>query len=257
MNINLKETISTLSSELEKHSPAILIGVGIVGFIASGVLAVTNTPKALDRIDDARRKKARENPEEEFTKVDVVKSCWKQYAGPVVIAGFSAASIIASAKVSARREMAAAALLKLTQDNFSEFKEKTKEVVGEEKVKKVEEEIAKNQFTPDHTPPTETIQGRGSVLCKDMMTGRYFWSDMNSLVKVENLLNKRMIEDYGYISLNELYDELYMDHCEAGEMLGWHVSAGLIVFETFSGLTDDGVPYLLLKHNAKPDYRYS
>ena len=58
---------------LSRHSPEILIGIGITGMIATTVLAVKATPKALYLIEE----KKQELDVESLTPVETVKTNWK------------------------------------------------------------------------------------------------------------------------------------------------------------------------------------
>ena len=58
---------------LGKHSPEILTGLGIAGFITSTILAVKATPKALSLIDDQKLRLG----EEELKPIEKIKVAWK------------------------------------------------------------------------------------------------------------------------------------------------------------------------------------
>ena len=76
---NLAKIATNLKFSMAKHSPEILTGIGIAGMIATTVLAVKATPKALEYIDTATYEK-----EEPLTPVETVKACWKCYIACII-----------------------------------------------------------------------------------------------------------------------------------------------------------------------------
>ena len=59
-----------------------------------------------------------------------------------------------------------------------------------------------------------------------------------------------------YISLNELYDELDINHIEIGDDLGWNIDRGLIDIDFSSQIADDGTPCIVLDFSIEPRYDF-
>lgn len=253
--IDLSSALTDLSVFASEHSPAIFAATGVVGLISAGVWAVSNTPKALDRIDDARRKKAREKPDECFTKMDTVKSTFRLYSGPVILATVSTLCIFESTAISRKRELALAACYKATEEAYSTYREEVKKNIGEKKEKIIQEHTDEQTILKDPPPKGVTLQGRGASLCLDAMSGRYFYSDVDRIMRAQNILNKRLIEEM-YISLNELYDELYIDQNDAGDLVGWNVDDGLIDIRISTQLTPDDEPCIVMRYDVVTRYQY-
>ena len=89
--------VSSISKKIpiaiKKHSPEILTGVGIAGMIAGTVLAVKQTPKALELMGE----KKEELGEEKLTVIEVVKTTWKCFLPIVVIDTISIICLIGAA----------------------------------------------------------------------------------------------------------------------------------------------------------------
>ena len=93
-------------------------------------------------------------------------------------------------------------------------------------------------------------------MCFDVLSGRYFKSDIDLIKRVENNINKRMFNDM-YISLNEFYIELGLEPIGIGDDLGWSVDKGMIDIDFSSQLADDGTPCLVIDYSVSPKYNYS
>lgn len=252
-----KQTLANLVKNAQmwtsKHSPEILTGVGIAGMITTTVLAVRATPKALLLIDDATFEK-----KEALTALETVKVAWKPYVPAAVTGVASVACLIGATHVSLRRNAALATAYQLSATALSEYKEKVVETIGEKKEKAVQDAIDKDRL--DKNPVTKNevlITDRGSTLCYDPISARYFKSDIDRIKRAENELNRRMLHDiFGYVSVNELYDELGLEHIMVGDDLGWNVNE-LVNIEFGSQLTDDGQPCVVINYVVAPRRNYT
>lgn len=99
------------------------------------------------------------------------------------------------------------------------------------------------------------ITEKGNTLCYDVVSGRYFRSDIDKIKKAENELNHRMISEM-YISLNEFYYEVGLPRTSIGDELGWNIDGGLIGLEFSSQLAEDGTPCLVIDYGIAPRYEY-
>lgn len=254
---------------LTRKSPEILTGIGIAGVITTTVLAVKVTPKALQLIDEAERKKAvawnNENPDYDngadrikLTKTETVKAAWKPYI-PVVVTGVcSVACIIGANSVHLKRNAALATAYQLSTTAFNEYKEKVVETIGEKKEKVVRQNIAKDKVEKNPVSKTEVfVTGNGTSLFYDPLSGRYFESDMNKIEKAVNNLNWSMNNgNEPYISLTQLYDELGLSHTGVSDEIGWKVEDGNIELAVSAQVSDDGRPCLVMDFLRAPEYGY-
>ena len=236
-----------------KHSPEILTGLGIAGMIATTVFAVRDTPKALRLLEDAEQEKG-----EALTTPETVKLCWKCYIPSMITGTTSIACLIGANSVHARRNAVLATAYKLSETALAEYREKVVETIGEKKEQTVRDKVAESRV--EKNPVTKSnvvITNKGNTLCYDHFSGRYFKSDIERIKRAENDLNKRMIHDIGgYVSLNEFYDELGLDHTRLGDELGWNLDKGLIDISFSSQIADDGTPCIVIDYNVAPQYNY-
>lgn len=239
----------------KKHSPEILTGVGIAGMLTTVVLAVRATPKALRLIDE---KKADIPEEEKLPRIEAVKAAWKVYVPAVLTGILSTVCLIGANSVNQRRNAAIAAAYSLSESALKEYREKVVETIGERKEQAIRDDIAKDRITEN--PVREVIvSDRGSTLCYDSLSGRYFKSDIEKLRRIVNDLNRRM-RDEMFISLNDFYcavDNPDLGPTKLGDMLGWNIDKGYIDLNFSSQLTTDGTPCLVLDYTVVPEYEYN
>ena len=239
----------------KKHSPEILTGIGIAGMLTTVVLAVRATPKALRLIDE---KKADIPEEENIPRIEAVKAAWKVYVPAILTGILSTICLIGANSVNQRRNAAIAAAYSLSESALKEYREKVVETIGERKEQAIRDDIAKDRITEN--PVREVIvSDRGSTLCYDSLSGRYFKSDIEKLRRIVNDLNRRM-RDEMFISLNDFYcavDNPDLSPTKLGDMLGWNIDKGYIDLNFSSQLTTDGTPCLVLDYTVVPEYEYN
>lgn len=236
-----------------KHSPEILTGIGIAGMITATVLAVKETPKALELIE----MKKEEEEVESLTVLETIKTTWKCYIPATITGVVSVACLVGASSVSARRNAALATAYKLSETALSEYREKVVETVGEKKDKAIRDQIDKDHIDNNPVSKNEVIiTDRGTTLCYDNLAGRYFKSDIEKIKKAVNEINRQMLLN-DYVSLNDFYDELGLDHTPLGDDLGWRIDRGYIEPRFSSQIAEDGTPCIVLSYEVAPRHDYS
>ncbi len=250
---SVKDFIKHAEIWTTKHSPEILTGLGITGMFSMTVMAVKATPKAMRLIEE----KKREEQVDALSVGETIKVAWKPYI-PVALTGiFSTACLIGANSVNSRRNAALAAAYKLSETAISEYKSKVVETIGEKKEKAIRDKVAEDRVKSDPVTKKEVfITNKGKTLCYDYQSGRYFESDIDEVKKVENKLNKRMLNEM-YVSLNDFYEELGLEPSDIGSKMGWNIDMGMIEMDFSSQLSDDGRPCLVIDFNIPPKYGYS
>jgi len=238
---------------VRKNAPAILIWVGTGGTVLSFISAIKETPKAMKLIEARKEEEKRE-----LTKKEVVQTCWKTYLGPVMTLGVSVGCILGGNSMYKRRGAALLAAYVFQERYLKDYQEKTKNLIGNKKEKAVRDEVAREQL--QRTPPSQNIilpGGKGKTLCFDPVLGKSFYSDIESLRKIQNNLNYRMTTDWeSWIPFNEYYSELNLQPTDVGWQLGWNVGDGLIDMDFSSQLTEEGEPCLVVGFFNPPSYEF-
>lgn len=263
---NLKGIVRSVQTEVAKRSPQILMGIGIAGMVTSTVLAVKATPKALKLIEKAEDQKMEDQlndgvkpneVEETLTPVETVKAAWKAYIPAAAVGAVSIVCLIGSSNVNARRTAALATAYKLSETALTEYKDAVVETIGEKKVQAVKDKVAEKRIEKNPVSKNEVIvTGKGSSLCFESLSGRYFNSDMNAIKKAENELNL-LLRDENFVSVNTLYDLLDIEHTKLSDELGWNIEKdGYLELEVSAQVADDGRPCLVIDYSSMPTYDY-
>jgi len=248
--INLSQYAKKMRVSIVQHSPEILTGIGIAGMVTTVIFAVKATPKAMQIIEESK------SDDEQLTAKEVVKLTWKYYIPTAVSGAVSIACIIGSNAKSARKNMALATAYTLSESALKEYQEKVVEFIGEKKERSIRDDIAKDKIIANPVRDREVIiTQKGDTLCYEILSGRYFKTDIDKIKKAENHLNKRMLSEM-YISLNDLYYELGIPPICIGEYVGWNIDEGYIDLYFTSQLTADNEPCLVINYNVEPRYDY-
>lgn len=250
-----KTILKTFAKGIGKHSPAILTGIGITGMAVATVLAVKSTPKAMELIEE----KKKETDAEELTKKEVVETAWKCYIPTIILFAVSVSCVIFASRTNYKRNTALAGAYAVAEASLKDYKNYRTEVIkeiGEEKEKTIRDKVVKNRMEkePNDGQPI-VIANQGDILCYDLLSGRYFKSDINKMQKAVNELNRQLISEM-MVSLNELYYELGLDYLKIGEELGWNIDDGLVELNFSSQLTKDGTPCIVLDFVNPPKYDF-
>ena len=233
------------------NSPAILTGIGVVGTVSTGLLAIQGTIKA-DRIlrDDAYDTHGNVYFEHDLR--DRARLTWKCYIPAASTATVTVAAIVSSNRIGNRRAAALAAAYAVSEKAFVEYKDKVVEHLGKNKEQKVRDDIQQDRV--NNTTSQIIVSNESKVLCYDKFSGRYFESSMEELKKAQNDLNYKILNDY-YASLGDFYDLIGLDQIAISDELGWNSDELLeIAFSTV--FSDDQKPCIAIDFRTSPIRRY-
>jgi hypothetical protein len=198
---------------LRRNSSTILTVVGAVGVVATAVMAVKATPKAMKLIDKAKEEKG-----EELTKWETVKVAGPTYI-PTALAGMGTiACIVGSNVISKHQQAALMSAYALLDSSYKDYKNKVDELYGEDAGKEVRAEIAKDKYTGDHEPLDNDKE-----LFYDFYSGRYFESTKEAVMWAQYETNRALAMN-GAVCVNEFYDFLCNKDVEPlpeYEHIGW------------------------------------
>ena len=238
---------------LKRNASTILTCVGAVGVVATSVMAVKATPKAIDLLNDARKEKG-----EELTKLETITVAGPAYI-PAVAVGVGTIACIFGANVLNKRQQAALmSAYALLDNSHKEYKKKVEELYGEEAGSRIREEIAKDNYDEDEIDLTS---GK-TELFYDMFSNRYFESTIEDVQRAEYQLNRAMAMRDG-VSLNEFYELLDIPPIDAGDEYGWTLGGCLdmywqswIDFTHETTTMDDGTECHIIVFQTEPILAY-
>jgi hypothetical protein len=259
---NLPKMMGSIQPAMRKHSSEILTSVGIAGMVTTTIMAVRATPKAINLIDNATVEKSlnlgqgSESVAGRLTPTEVVKTTWKCYIPAAITGSLSILCLVGASSVNARRNAALATAYTISETALKDYQEKVIETIGEKKERDVRDAVAKDKITRDPVKNHEVIiTEKGNTLCYDAISGRYFKSDMETIKRAENELNRQMLDEM-YVSLNEFYDKLGLENVKMGDDLGWYVNDGYLELGFSSHLTNNDVPCLVIDYIVGPRFDY-
>lgn len=251
--------VNNTKATLSKHRPAILIGVGIAGWMTTTALAVQATPKAIALIEERKEELYPDEYADEvkLPVIEVVKTCWKCYAPAVITATLSTACLIGSHTESTRRATALAAAYQISEKALTEYKDAVIETIGEKKERSVREKVAEKSLERHPVNEEEVvITGQGNTLCHDAVFGSYFRSSREIIERAVNNINRQIVSGEMYASLNDFYDAINLPHIDIGDLLGWNLDDGEIDVEFDYKGSHNGEPTLVIRYNVMPKYDF-
>ncbi len=233
-----------------KHSPEILTGVGIAGFISAIPMAITAYNHSEEEINEKEISRRRNNEEPVSTKEKVV--IYAKHWWPVGLAvGGSTACIITGNRTQHKRNAAIAAAYTISQETLKDYQSAIAETVDEKKATEIREKASKKALDRAPTDEPDYIPA-GKSLYYDRYSGRYFTSDRETIRKICNDLSRQMLGDM-YVTLNDVYAMLDMDAIPFGNSIGWDVNKSFIEPTFDSMLTKRGEPCVVFDYATAPD----
>ena len=255
------ELMTTVSSsfnkmgfKLKKHSPEILVVAGVVGIVASAVMACKATTKASDILEKAKEDinsihdcAANEEFVEEYTPEDVKKDLTivyvqtgiklaKLYAPAVALGALSIGSILASNNILRKRNVALAAAYATVDKGFKEYRNHVVERFGEEvdrelkhgiKAKKIEKIVVGEDGKEKKVKETISVVERDSLSDYSFFfeESNPYWEKDGNYNRMFLLAQQQYANDKlranGYLYLNDVLDTLGIPRTKAGQIVGW------------------------------------
>ena len=235
----------------KKATPTILTCISAAGVVVTVVLAVKATPKALKCIEKEKEVKNAENGEN-LTRMETIAACWRCYI-PAAATGIATIGCIFGANALNRRQQASlVSAYALASRSFNSYKQKVKELYGEEAHKKVMASLAAEKSTKP-TISAGSLAQMTSVgfedaneeerLFYDAISDRYFQATISQVLQAEYHLNRNFALSGGFITLNQFYEFLSVSKVRGGDEVGWMVSDGLywVDFDHQKTVVDDGL----------------
>lgn len=252
----LTRNVNKVSFTVKKHSPEILVAAGIVGTVASAVLACKATLKVNDVLNEAKTEidkihtateTGKTNSGKDYTLEDGKKDMTlvyvqtgvkfaKLYAPAIALGTVSILSILKSNNILTERNAALAAAYAAVETGFKDYRGRVIERFGKEldrelkyniKTKEIEE-IAVNEDGSEVTNK-KTVDvvdpNHRSPYAKFYDDGCLGWeknAEYNLLfLKKQQAYANDKLKAQGYLFLNDVYEMLGIPTTKAGHVVGW------------------------------------
>jgi len=225
----------------QKHSPTLLFVAGVVGVAASTVLACRATLKLEELMaeieDDLNTAKhlKHEKYSEDDRKKDIAYvyirtgvKITKLYGPSIVLGVASVGALAGSHHILSKRNAALTAAYASLQKGFNEYRQRVVDELGEDKERELRYQVKDVADGKDETGKKKTVKqatGSPSVYARFFDQNNKNWNttaeyNLLFLRCQQNYLNDKL-KARGHVFLNEVYDELGMDHSTEGAVVGW------------------------------------
>lgn len=249
-------TFYKVGFKFKKHSPEILVATGIVGGVASAIMACKATLKVdevmdehhgkVDRIHEAAEKgvtaAGKEYNEEDMKKdlaityVQTGVGFAKLYGPSIALGALSVTAILAGHNILRKRYVATAAAYAAVEKGFKEYRGRVIERFGEALDKELRYDIKAKEYDEivANEDGTETVIKKNTevvnpynyspyaIFFDDGCTG---WTKDPEYNKMFLINQQRYANDLlktkGVVVLNEIYDMLGAPRTKAGMVVGW------------------------------------
>ena len=250
---NASRVFGKVTLKGKKYAPEVMVIVGVVGVVASTVMACKATTKVSVVVDDTKKQmdqihEVAETHAEEYSEDDMKKDTVIVYTqtavkfaklyGPAVILGtISIACILGSHHILSKRNAALAAAYATVDKGFKEYRCRVIERFGKELDKELRynvkakdfEETVVNEETGEETKVTNTVNVADpneysdyARFFDDGCTGWTKDSEQNLyFLKCQQNYANECLQKKGYLFLNDVYEMLGIPKTKAGQIVGW------------------------------------
>ena len=254
--VNFNRSINKTMFKVKKHSPEILVVTGVIGVVASAVMACKATTK-ISKISDEHKKqidelhlalergetKAGESYDVEDSKKDLTiiyaqtgLKYVKLYAPSVVLGALSITAIISSNNILRKRNVALAAAYTAVDKSFKNYRNRVVERFGKDldrelryniKAKEVEETIVDDDGKEKKIKKTVNVASLNipsdyARFFDEYCTGWTKDPEYNlGFLKAQQAYANNRLREQGYLYLNDVYDMLGIQKTKAGQVVGW------------------------------------
>lgn len=213
----LQKALSKTGVFLHRNSPTILTVIGAVGVVATAILAVKATPKAVKRLEKATYEKG-----EDLTKLEVVQVAGPSYIPTVVMGAATIACMFGANALNKQKQASLASAYALMDRSFKEYRSKLIELKGEEVDREVRDAVIREHC--DYHVIGLDIPDK-KLKFYDEISGRCVECYERDIVDAEYHLNRNYVLA-GYVTLNDFYDFLGLSHTKEGAEIGWSTDSG-------------------------------
>lgn len=249
---------------IKKYSPVGLSCIASVGVVITAIAAVKATPKAVMLIhaDSERR---HDGDPHAYTKTEAIAVAWKCYIPAVAIGASTIACIMGANALNRRQQAALTSAYALVQSSYKEYKDKLRELYGEEAHNAIMDSIIKEKCKDItisasggwYNSTLDFGDGMNPEVTRtfyDSFSQRYFETSIAKVIEAEYHLNRNFMFA-GTIPLNDFYEFLGLEKTDLGDTVGWSSVNGDIYWIDFNHhriILDDGMEVYVIDMVFEP-----
>jgi len=257
--VAITKTVARNQLLLQKSSPTILFGAGVVGVVASTVLACRATLKMDDVLHEAGEKinfaNSLDHPQYserdrvkdiKVVKVQTAVKIVKLYGPAIVVGGLSIAALTSSHNILNRRNAGLTAAYAALEKGFNEYRARVVAKYGEDEDRDLR--YGTREITVEEKGKKKKVvrvgPGDPSIYARFFDVSSPSWDkepeyNMIFLKCQQNYVND-LLHSRGHVFLNEVYDLLGIPRSKAGAVVGWVMGVGddFINFGVFDDKSD-------------------
>lgn len=243
--VKISSKVALASLKLQKNSPAVLLGGGIVGVIGTVVLASRATLKLSDVLAEAEAKKVQvaaadglpgysDMDRRRDKSIIVIKAATdiaKLYGPAVILGSVSIGLLVSSHNILNRRNAALTAAYAALDKSFRAYRARVVDELGEEKDREYIHAVKREKVTTTDEKTGKKVTKEEVVATGSSAYGVVFrqenpnWTNnpdtnLHFIRCVQNWANDKL-QRQGYYMLNDLYVELGVEKTKAGQVVGW------------------------------------
>lgn len=244
----------------KRNSSLMLSILGAAGVVVTAVTAVRATPKALSLIDEAEKEKG-----EALSKTEIIVTAGGVYIPSLLIGVSTIACVLSAAVLSRRQQASLMSAYALLNRSYREYRQKLKELYGEDAHKNIVDSIAKEHCEDTHIYCSGAIYNSTLDVDSehdpeiirtfyDCYSKRYFETTLSKVIQAEYHLNRNYML-WGEITVNEFYDFLGIKGIKDGDGIGWVVNDDFYYWVDFNhrlNVLDDGMEVFMIEMIIEP-----
>lgn len=237
----IKEFVHKNGSHIATYSGLILM----IGTVAEAVRA---TYKSSQKI----KKYKEENKLEKLPFNTTIKLVWKNYIPTALGLVTSGTLVVVGDRLGEKKCIGLMTAYTASEATIKELTDKTKEVVGGDTFKKIEDKIAEDKIEKvAATVDPTTVVGAEQIIIEPI-TSQKILGTWNGVQAVANRLNNLMnLEGYGSVTtFNTWLYELGLNGVDVGEDWGWSIEHLISITATIKDI--QGVKYVCINYENRP-----
>jgi Family of unknown function (DUF6353) len=239
-------TVARNVLQVQKASPELLLGAGIVGLVGSTVLACRATLKMNEVLDDTKEKldTAKTLVHKEYSDADRSRDVSliyfqtsvkvvRLYAPAIVLGAASIYALTTSHQIMSRRNAALTAAYTALDRGFREYRARVVDKYGEEQDQEfrygTRQEVITDPKSKKKKTATRVSMDDPSIYARFFDSYSPSWDrepEYNLIfLKCQQNWANDLLQSRGHVFLNEVYDMLGIPRSKAGSVVGWILSA--------------------------------